>query len=272
MASDGGADVVDLHPPVELREALFHQRRNGTGVRLAGGMADVALAGVAVAALGVLLHAAHAFLYDPGLAADLVPGDQAAQVVHVEQGADVQRGAEPARGLRDAAALDIVFQRGREKPVVQPQLVVLRPAAEPVHIVSLVPQVRQPVHQKAVAGGGAQGIDNIYLPLRVALPHDARRVHRRVPGAGDARREADVQDVAPLRRDGLKIIEILRNADLRGLCIGALRHQTVKLREGDRLAQVIRVLHAVQAVVEADVADAAPGKMLLRQVGGGAAA
>ena len=79
-----------------------------------------------------------------------------------------------------------------------------------------VPQVRCLVHQQAIARGGAQGIDDLDLPLRILLPQrlggDVGVVHR----AGLTGGEGNVQQVALLQLL-LEKLHIGSHVDLGGL-------------------------------------------------------
>lgn len=56
MAADGGSDVVDLDFSVQMREAFLDKICNGPRIVIAGGLGNVAFAGVGEAALGVFYH------------------------------------------------------------------------------------------------------------------------------------------------------------------------------------------------------------------------
>ncbi len=78
--------------------------------------------------------------------------------------------------------------------------------------------------------------------------------------------------VLALFQEGGEEIHVFRDVDLRGAGVGAFAHAPVKFVKGDRLAQVVGVLCTVKGIVKADVTDADALKVLLGQVGGGAAA
>ena len=156
--------------------------------------------------------------------------------------------------------------------MVDLQPVFLDPGGHLVHAQALVPLGGGGVHQQAVAGGGAQGVDDIDLPLRVALGEDVGGVAGGIDGAGDARGQAHVHDVLPLLQEGGEGVHVLGHADLGGLGVRALAHPVVELFKGDALSQVVGILHPVQGIVEADVVDMNGLEMLLAQIGGGAAA
>lgn len=99
VTADGGADVIYLDLAVELGELLFYEIGDGARVVIAGGVGDVALAGVVVAVLRMLFHAAHDLFYNALLGADLGAGDEAAEVIHIQQRADLKQAAEHGRGL-----------------------------------------------------------------------------------------------------------------------------------------------------------------------------
>ena len=272
VAADGGADIVDLHFAVELREAGLDELSHSAGVVQAGGLGDEALAVVIEPLVGKLRHLVHNLADDALFRAHLVARDQAAEIVHVHQRADLQQPAEDRRGLGDAAALDEEAQVGGEKPVVQLQAVFLDPVGQLRCAQPLVALLCGGVHDEAVAGGGAEGVDDVDLALREALHGDVRGVAGGIDGGGDAGGERDVHDVLALLEEGREIVQILLNADLGGLGVGALLHQTVEILEGQALPQIVRIVLAVEDIVEADVMDVDRFKMLLAQIGGGAAA
>ena len=272
MAADQVADVVDQHLAVKLRKARLDEIGHGAGVFVTGGHGDKALAGIVGAALGALLHLLDDLADDLFLRADLKARDQPPEIVHVHQRADLQNAAEHARGLGDAAALDKEGQVGGEEPVVDLQPVFLDPGGHFVHAEPLIPLGGGGVHQQAVARGGAQRVNDVDLPLRVALGEDVGGVAGGVDGAGNAGGEANVHDVLPLLQERHKGVHILGHADLGGLGVRALAHAVIELLKGDGLAQIVRVLHPVQGIVEADIVDMDLFKVLLAQIGGGAAA
>ena len=167
-----------------------------------------------MAALRVLLHAHDDLLHDALFAADLGARNEPAEVIHVQQRADVQQTAEHAGHLRDAATPDVERQVGGEKPVVQLKLVGLCPVAHGIDAHALIAQVGELIHQQAVARGRAERIDDVDLALRVALAHDARGVLGRVRHARQTRGQADVQNVLALLEKRGEIIHELRDVHL----------------------------------------------------------
>ena len=272
MAADGGADIVDLHLAVESGKTGLHQIGHLTGVRETGGIADIALAVVVQAVSCIFLHFVHNGLDDLFLGADLVAGDQPAQIVHVQQRADIQHTAEEGRGLGDPAALHIEAEIGGEEPVVDLQAVFLDPIGQFSRAQALVPLVGGPVHQKSVAGGRAQGVHNIYVSLRETLFHDKGRVPCRVHRAGQAGGQAHMDNVLPLLQEGGEVVHIFADAHLGRAGIRPLAHGLIKLIEGHALTQIVRVFLVVQEVVEADIMNVPAFKMLMGQIGSGAAA
>ena len=81
-----------------------------------------------------------------------------------------------------------------------------------------------------------------------------------------------MHDVLSLLQEGREGVHVLCHADLGGLGVRPVCHPGIKLLKGDALAQIVRVFHAVQRIVEADVVDMDGFEVLLAQVGGGAAA
>ena len=71
-----------------------------------------------MAALGVVLHLLYDLLDDSLFAADLLTRNEMSLIIHIQQRADLQRGAEPTGRLGNATAADIEGQIGRKEPVV----------------------------------------------------------------------------------------------------------------------------------------------------------
>ena len=156
--------------------------------------------------------------------------------------------------------------------MVQLELVRLGPVAHGVDGHALVAQVGETIHQQAVARGRAERVDDVDLPVGIALTDDARGVLCRVRHARQARGQADMQNVLALLKKRGEIVHKLRDVHLRGARLGAVCHGGVKLVKRHRLAQIVRVIHAVERIVEADIRNVTLLEMLLGQVGGGAAA
>ena len=155
--------------------------------------------------------------------------------------------------------------------MVHPQLVLLDPLVQGVDVHTAVPQVGQGLHNKAVAGGGTQGIHDVDLPVGELLPGDEGGAGGGVIGAGQAGGQADMQDVLAALQNGGEQIQILGDVHLRGAGLGAVGHGLIEDGEGDRLAQIVGVGLAVQGEVEAGILNITGGKMLVSQVGCGAA-
>ena len=118
MAADGGSDVVDLDFSVQIGKAFLDKIRNGPRIVVAGGLGNVAFAGVGEAALGVFFHLVDDFFDDFFLRTDFKPRNQTAFVVHVEQRADTEEAADCAGGFGDAAAAHVEGEvRGGERGV-----------------------------------------------------------------------------------------------------------------------------------------------------------
>ena len=81
-----------------------------------------------------------------------------------------------------------------------------------------------------------------------------------------------MDNVLPLLQEGGKVIHILADAHLGRAGIRALAHGLIKLIEGHALTQIVRVFLVVQEVVEADIMNVPAFKMLMGQIGSGAAA
>ena len=152
------------------------------------------------------------------------------------------------------------------------QLMRLGPAIQRVNIHPLIPQLGQGVHQQAVARGRAQGIHNVNLPLGILLHQLRLGQVRRIGHAGQAGGQANMQNILALLQKGREIRDKLVFVHLAGLGLRAFAHGLIKIREGNALAQVIGILHAVQIKMKADVMDVPLLEMLLAQICRGAAA
>ena len=152
------------------------------------------------------------------------------------------------------------------------QLVGFQPVPQRFDAHAVVPQVGGFVHQKAVAGGRAQRIHHVDLPLREALAEDAGGVAGGVHRAAEAAGQADVQHVLARLQEGGEVLHIFGHVHLTGAGVGTFRHAAVELVKRDGYAQIVGVVHAVQHEVEADIVNLPGIEMLLGQVCRGAAA
>ena len=266
MAADCGAYAVYLHLAVKVRERGLNLVCNVARVVHAGGLGNIALAGIIKAVVCALLHAVNDSLYDLFLRADLFPGNKPAEVVHIQQRADVEHRSEEACRLGNSAALDVEAEIRGEEPVVQMQLVGFDPFASLVNAQTLVAFVGKRVHQKAVAGGCAERIDYVYLALGEILSEYLGCAACGVNCTGDTAGERYMQDVLALFKKRSKEIDVLGNVNLTGLGLRTLGHFLVKLLKWNALAEVIAVVLAVENIVEADIFDIARLEMLLRKV------
>ena len=155
--------------------------------------------------------------------------------------------------------------------MVHPQLVLLDPLVEGVDIHALVPQVGQRLHNETVAGGRAQRVHNVDLPVGELLAGDQRGAGSGVIGAGQAGGQADMQNVLTALQNGGEKIQILGDVHLRGAGFRAIGHGLIENGEGNGLAQIVGIGLSVQGEVEADVLNITGGKMLAGQIGCGAA-
>ncbi|MPM32380.1 hypothetical protein SDC9_78942 [bioreactor metagenome] len=87
--------------------------------------------------------------------------------IHVEKGTDPQERAEKARRFRDSAPQDVEGQIRGKKPVVDEQLICFRPLIRFIKGRSPVPHIREHIHQKTIARGRPQGINDLYFSVRV---------------------------------------------------------------------------------------------------------
>ena len=186
MAADGRADVIDDYLAVELREALLNKCCYRLSVIKACRHGDKALAGIVKAVLSVLLHSLDYLLDDTIFGADLISGDEVAAVIHVEKRADAQHCAEEAGRLGYPAALDIEGKVGGEKPVMQAELVCLYPIMKLIDALALVTHIGECVHDKTVAGGCTERVNDVYLSVGVLCLEHLGCGAGGVDGAGNA--------------------------------------------------------------------------------------
>ena len=81
-----------------------------------------------------------------------------------------------------------------------------------------------------------------------------------------------MDQVQPLLQELAEIIHIFRDVHLGGAGVGPVFDAVIEHVKGYALPQIVQVFLAVYKIVEADVLDIPLLKMLLAQVGGGAAA
>ena len=75
-----------------------------------------------------------------------------------------------------------------------------------------------------------------------------------------------MQDIEPLFQEALEICQVFFCIHLRGARIRTIHHRLIELVEGHGLAEVVQHVLPVQLVMETDVMDAAPFKVLFCQV------
>ena len=78
--------------------------------------------------------------------------------------------------------------------------------------------------------------------------------------------------VQPLLQKAAEIIHIFGDVHLRGAGVSSIFDAVIEHVKGHALPQIVQVFLAIYKIVEADVLDIPLLKMLLAQVGGGAAA
>ena len=82
VAANRGADRVDLDFSVQIWKAFFNKIRNGPCIFIAGGLGNVAFAGIGEAACGIFFHLVNNFLDDFFLRTALEPWNQPSFAVH----------------------------------------------------------------------------------------------------------------------------------------------------------------------------------------------
>ena len=141
VTSNRRANVVDFNRPIQFREICLHQIGNRFCIVIAGRIADVTLAIIIQPISGMRLHFLHNLRDNFFLAPNFITWDQTAQVVHIQQRANVQHRAEPTRRLGHAPASDVKREIRREKPVVHLQPVEIGPIRQFVDSKTEIPQI-----------------------------------------------------------------------------------------------------------------------------------
>ena len=103
----------------------------------------------------------------PFLGTDLKSWDQFSLIIHIQQRADIQHRAEKAAGLGNTASSDIKRKICGKKPVMQVQLVFLRPGMNLLNGSALIPKVCKFIHKKPISGGCSQRIHHQDLTPRI---------------------------------------------------------------------------------------------------------
>ena len=81
-----------------------------------------------------------------------------------------------------------------------------------------------------------------------------------------------MDDIPALVQEGGKVVDILPHADLSGFGVGAVFHALIKHVKGNALAQIVRIILAVDLIMEADIVNIPRFKMLFAEVRSRAAA
>ena len=105
--------------------------------------------------------------------------------------------------------------------MVNLQTVFLDPFGQFLGTHALVPLCCGGIHQQAVAGGGAERVDDIDSALRIALPKNRGGIPGGIDGAGDAGGQAHVDDILSVLQERRKEIDILGDIHLGRAGIGA---------------------------------------------------
>ena len=124
MASDCCSHIVDLHFFFQIWKTGLNKISNGLRIFVTAGMRNVAFPCIVGLMIGIFCHLIDNGTDNFSLCANLISWNQASQVIHVKERADVQYTADRTCCLRDAPAFYVEFQIGGEEPVmyVQPVL------------------------------------------------------------------------------------------------------------------------------------------------------
>ena len=214
----------------------------------------------------MLQHPVYDLFRDLFLGPDLIPGDQTALIVHIQQGADVQHLTEETGRFRNPAAADEKGQIRGEEPVMQMQLVLLRIMIKLLQGHPLIPQLRQLIHQQTEAGGRGEGIHDENFPVREfpaqLIGSSPGGVHR----AGDPGGKDQMHQVLPLFQEGAPEADIFRHIDLAGTAFLAIQHPLIKGVGIHGFPQIIRMAFTAQLIMEADIGHADFPKVFRAQI------
>ena len=193
----------------------------------------------------MLFHDVHGGLHRLLLAPDLAVSLDGTLIIQPHDGADVHDGGHHGRCAGDTAGAAELGHVGGEELVVDLVAVFQHPPSRLLQRGAAVPQVRRRIHQQAVAGGGAQGVDDHEFLIRVLLLQKLGRRHGVVDGAGLAGGEGDVQQIA-LFQLGLEEVQIGADIDLGGL--GQLARLQKTVEPGQSLRVTAHVVHVLLPV------------------------
>ena len=196
-------------------------------------------------------------------------GDDLALLIALQQGLDLQHGADQRHRAGHAPGLfqehQIVHHEDlahvapqRQKPPggfrqVQPGMLVFH----------------RPHHQYALAQGRAQGVHQAEFPLGIAFPQLDHGHLGGLVGAGDARGHAHEQYVLPGLQQGLEVVDVCLGIDLAGGHAQAVAHGGIESRAVKGLRVHAGHLPAVDGVAEGDDGDVIRLEPRGRQVCGG---
>ena len=110
VASDRRPDIIDLDFSVEIGETLLDKSCDLPGILFACRLGDVAFSAVGCAACRVLFHLVHDGADHFLFGADFISWNQAAHMIHIEQGTDTQQSSDGTGGFGNAPSSDIEGQ------------------------------------------------------------------------------------------------------------------------------------------------------------------
>lgn len=197
---------------MNVREACTHGVARALSLRQAVGMADPALAAVVLAADGVRRHGVDRRAHGGLLAAHLIVGDDAAAVVEPHDRADAEDRPDRRRRAGHAPAAPEILQVRRVERMVHALAPGHHPVDRLVHGLARVAQIGRAVGQQAIAGRAAQGVDHLQPLIRKLGAQLLGRLIRLIHRLCHAGTEGDVQHIAALLEQALKII-IVRYAN-----------------------------------------------------------
>ena len=266
MRTDEIANAVYFDFPIQLRKSTFHKIGNCPGVLITGRVRDVAFAAVIKTVLCMFLHLFNDLFDHSLLGSDFVAWDQAAEIIHVEQGADFQKSTYKAGSFCYTASLDIEGKVCGEEPVMQIQPMGKSKLLYLVDGLSFISQISQFIHQKTVTGRSAQRVNDVDLAVRIFFAKDIGSGTGGVVYAGDTAGQRDVENVQTLFKEASEIGFKLTYTDLGSLGFSAVCHCLIELGKWDRLTKIVQLFLSVQRIMKTDIMNSSGKEVLIRQI------
>ena len=192
----------------------MNQISNGLRIFVTAGMRNVAFPCIVGLMIGIFCHLIDNGTDNFSLCANLISWNQASQVIHVKERADVQYTADRTCCLRDAPAFYVEFQIGGEEPVMYVQPVLFSEAEDFVQGLAFITQIRQLIHQKSISGRCAKRIHDQDPAVRITFFKTFFCNHCGIDNSRESGRKCDMQDILSCFQEGLEIFFEFLGIDL----------------------------------------------------------